>query len=144
MKKSMLIILSSLFLITMSACATKGELYVIRSLKDMVYDISMSVTEEEFCKEYSEFYGEEDGFTENGEKYIQCAGEDGHYEQLIKLNLEYDSQYDVIVQLEDKDGIFTYYIVTPYYDVLILGHTPDIKNDDRFIIMEDYEVEDAY
>ena len=144
MKKSILILLLSLFLLTLSSCATKGELYVIRTLKDMVYDMSELVSEEEFCDEYSDFYGKEGETTENGESYIQCAGEEGHYEQLTMFNLNYSSPIDVVVELEEKDGVFTYYIVTIYFDVFILGHTPDIKNDDKFIIVEDYEVEDPY
>ena len=60
------------------------------------------------------------------------------------FNLNYSSPIDVVVELEEKDGVFTYYIVTIYFDVFILGHTPDIKNDDKFIIVEDYEVEDPY
>lgn len=129
MKKRVLVLLLGLLVLTLSSCATGGELYVIRSLKNMVYDMSSGMLEDDFCEKYSEFYGVAGETTENGDVYIDCAGENGHYHVLNALTLE----YDVVVHFEENDGIFMYYIIE-YFENLILGYTPDIKNDDKFIL----------
>lgn len=136
MKKVGLVFLLNLLVLTLSSCATGGELYVIRSLKNVVFDMSEGMLEEDFCEKYAEFYGEAGKSTKNGDAYIQCEGENGHYAHLNSLTLVYNSPTDVVVLFEENDGIFMYYIVE-YYENLILGYTPNIKNDDKFIIIKE-------
>lgn len=124
-----------LVILFLTACVNKGELYIVSALEDIVYDISINTTEDLFCEKYAEYYADFDEVTEYGYSYLDCTGENGHYQYLKGLNLELIDREDIDVEVEEDNGVFSYYIIVDNNKV-ILGNTPNIALGDLFIIIE--------
>lgn len=123
----LLLITISVFL--SSSCVSKGELYNVSILEDMIHVVSSEMPEDEFCETFTDSYL----VARDATDFISCEGTNGHYQYLLDLNFEYGHNDDIVVKVDLDNDIHTYYIMRDNAKIVI-GRTPNSAvNGDYFL-----------
>lgn len=100
--------LSLLMLMILTSCVDKQPDYFKHTIESMVIDIQDNMTEEVFCRIWSENYNETVGAIEG---YISCSE---HYNYFVNLNIPKSSDNQYEIYYTEKDDDLKKWL-TPYY-----------------------------